>query len=54
MQLGEKVYLACDGTNWLTMTETKNQEKGLKLEMAMGGVQQGRDPWFESHQETNF
>jgi hypothetical protein len=38
MQLGEKVYLACDGTNWLTMTETKNQEKGLKLEMAMGGV----------------
>ena len=38
MQLGEKVYLACDGTKWLTMTETKNKEKGLKLEMAMGGV----------------
>ena len=54
MQFGEKVYLACDETNWLTMTETKNQEKGLKLEMAMGGVQQGRDPWFESHQKTNF
>ena len=38
MQLGEKVYLACDGTDWLIMTEIKNQEKGLKLEMAMGSV----------------
>jgi hypothetical protein len=47
MQFGEKVYLACDETNWLIMTETENQEKGLKLEMAMGGVWQGWDPWFE-------
>ena len=45
--LEEKVYLACDETNWLIMTETENQEKGLKLEMAMGGVWQGWDPWFE-------
>ncbi len=54
MQFGEKVYLACDETNWLNMTETENQEKGLKLEMAMGGVQRGRDTWFESHQKTDF
>ena len=54
MQLGEKAYLACDGTDWLLMTVNTNQEKGLRLEMAMGSVQQVKDPWFEAHQKTSF
>ncbi len=48
MQLGEKAYLACDGTDWLLMTVITNQEKGLRLEMAMGSAKQVKDPWLKA------